>query len=191
MRFSRLLLAVIMGALTVLVAAAPAAAHNSLTSSDPKNGARLDRAPSEVRLTFLSRLDPATTKVTVTGPDNVPALAGAPRFDRARVAVPVKAGAAGLYIVAYEVASGDGHPVTGEVRFTLTVAATPAASPTPSASAAQATPSTAVAPSLTPAAEDEDARGGGATWWPWIVGGGLLLLALGGFVLARRRRAAS
>jgi LPXTG-motif cell wall-anchored protein len=191
MRSSRLLLAVIMGALTVLVAAAPAAAHNSLTSSDPRNGARLEKAPSQVRLTFLAGLDPATTKVTVTGPDNVPAQAGAPTFDRARVAVPFKPGAAGLYIVAYEVASGDGHPVTGEVRFTLTVGATPTASPTPSASASPATPSTAAAPSLSAAATDEGATGGGTTWWPWVVGGAVVLIALGGIVLARRRRAAS
>ncbi|WP_245736953.1 copper resistance CopC family protein [Micromonospora pattaloongensis] len=185
-------LVVITGVLGVLVGAAPAAAHNSLTGSDPRNGTRLERPPAQLRLTFLSRLDPATTKITVTGPDNVPAAGGRPRFDGSRVAVPFKPGAAGLYIVEYEVASGDGHPITGEVRFTLTVAATPTASPTPTAPTAA---SNSVAPTpgagATPSAAAADAAGGsngGVPWWPWVLGGVVVLAALTTLVLARRRR---
>jgi hypothetical protein len=119
-RVGTLLLSVVTGVLWVLLPAAPAAAHNSLTGSDPRNGARLGKAPADVRLTFLARLDPTTTRVTVTGPDNISATAGKPSCAGSRVTVQFRPGAAGLYIVQYQVASGDGHPIKGEVRFTLT-----------------------------------------------------------------------
>ncbi|MGY0006602.1 copper resistance CopC family protein, partial [Micromonospora sp. I033] len=97
---------------SVLLPAAPAAAHNSLTGSDPQNGARVATAPKRIELRFLAAPAPATTKITVTGPDNVAAAGGAPTFTGNRVSVPFTPGAAGLYIVAYRVGSADGHPVT-------------------------------------------------------------------------------
>ncbi|GAA3745484.1 hypothetical protein GCM10022225_31390 [Plantactinospora mayteni] len=191
-RVGTLVLSVVLAALSVLLPAGPAAAHNSLTGSDPRTGARLDEAPASVRLTFLNKLDPTTTRVTVTGPDNVDAAAGKPAFSGSRVTVPVRPGAAGLYIVQYQVASGDGHPIKGEVRFTLTVGATPTASPsaavpTPTApassSAPAAPPSSAAAGPLTPAADSD-----GTAWWPWLLGAVLALAALAVGLLLRRRR---
>ncbi|MFF0470636.1 copper resistance protein CopC [Micromonospora zamorensis] len=113
-----------------LAPATPAAAHNSLTGSDPRDGARVATAPAQIELRFLAKPAPATTKITITGPDNVVA-GGPPAFDGSRVRVPFKPAAAGLYIVGYQLASSDGHPVKGEVRFTLTTgtAADPSASP--------------------------------------------------------------
>ncbi|MFI6269246.1 copper resistance protein CopC [Micromonospora zamorensis] len=113
-----------------LAPATPAAAHNSLTGSDPRDGARVAPAPAQIELRFLAKPAPATTKITITGPDNVVA-GGPPAFDGSRVRVPFKPAAAGLYIVGYQLASSDGHPVKGEVRFTLTTgtAADPSASP--------------------------------------------------------------
>ncbi|WP_433551020.1 copper resistance CopC family protein [Micromonospora zamorensis] len=113
-----------------LAPATPAAAHNSLTGSDPRDGARVATAPARIELRFLAKPAPATTKITITGPDNVVA-GGPPAFDGSRVRVPFKPAAAGLYIVGYQLASSDGHPVKGEVRFTLTTgtAADPSASP--------------------------------------------------------------
>lgn len=187
-RVGALLLSIVLGLSWVFLAADPAAAHNSLTGSDPRNGARLGKAPASLRLTFLSRLDPTTTRVTVTGPDNIPATVGKPSFAGSRVTVPVRPEAAGLYIVQYEVASGDGHPIKGEVRFTLTVAVTPSVAPT--TAAATVVPSTPTAPStsavagpLAPAADE------GQSWWPWLVFAAVLLLAAltGGLWLRRRR----
>lgn len=188
--------AVIAVMLCVLLPAAPAAAHNSLTGSNPADGARLDEPPAQVRLTFLSRLDPTTTKVTVTGPDNAPAAGGAPRFDGSRVTVPFTPGPAGQYTVAYQVASGDGHPVKGDVQFTLTTGAAPApADPTPSAadpatSPAEAGTSPAGTPSATAVAGplDRTSDDGGTGWWPWLVGAVLALAALVGAALLLRAR---
>ncbi|MFV2111143.1 copper resistance CopC family protein [Micromonospora sp. LOL_025] len=131
---------------SLLLPAAPAAAHNSLTGSDPRNGARVAEAPSRIELRFLAKVEPNTTKITVTGPDNVAALGGAPTFSGSRVSVPFKPGRAGLYIVDYRVASSDGHPVSGEVRFTLTTG-TPAGSPAGAGTADPTAPASAVPPS--------------------------------------------
>ncbi|MEU8423060.1 copper resistance protein CopC [Micromonospora sp. NPDC048835] len=195
-----------------LVPATPAAAHNQLTGSNPRDGARLATAPARVELRFLAKPSPTTTKVTITGPDNVVA-GGTPAFDGSRVRVPFKPAAAGLYIVGYQLASSDGHPVKGEVRFTLTAgtAADPSATPsaatspagTPSAGASGGTPSAGTSaagvpptgsPSVTPgsstvpAASEQSDSGG--RWWVWALGGLLLLAALAAGLLFRRRRTA-
>ncbi|MEU4567020.1 copper resistance CopC family protein [Micromonospora sp. NPDC023956] len=174
-----------------LWSAAPAAAHNSLTGSDPADGARLAQAPTRIELRFLARLDPKTTKITVTGPDNVPASRGAPTVNGSRVRVAFVPGAAGLYIVDYQVRSSDGHPVSGEIRFTLTVGTPADPSPSPTVTAASPTPapvdpvpSTAAA-SAAPAADTDD---GGAPAWLWGVGGIVVLAALAAGLLLLRRR---
>ncbi|WP_431918047.1 copper resistance CopC family protein [Micromonospora wenchangensis] len=176
-----------------LLPASPALAHNSLTGSNPANGAKVATAPAAVELRFLAKLDPGRTKITVTGPDNIPAAGGEPAFSGSRVRVPFAPGAAGLYIVDYQLPSSDGHPVKGEVRFTLTTgtaaappSVTPSASPTPSPSP---TPTSVApeSPSTTPvAAAGTDDAGRG---WLWAVAGGLVLLAaLAGGLFLRRRR---
>ncbi|MEO3775484.1 copper resistance protein CopC [Micromonospora sp. B11E3] len=192
-------LGVALGA-SLALPATPAAAHNSLTGSDPKDGARIAAAPEKIELRFLAKPDPNTTKITVTGPDNVPALEGTPAFSGNRVSVPFAPGAAGLYIVGYQLASSDGHPVKGEVRFTLTTG-TPAQPPSsgpaqpPSSGPAQPTaaptdaPSSPVAsltsvPAVTPAAAEGDDGGAG---WLWALGGVVALAALAAGFLLRRR----
>ncbi|MFD6691486.1 copper resistance CopC family protein [Micromonospora aurantiaca (nom. illeg.)] len=184
--------AVVLGVVAAfaLLPAAPAAAHNSLTGSDPRDGARLAAAPERIELRFLATPKEATTEVTVTGPDNVAATGGAPTFSGKRVIVPFRPGAAGLYIVTYRLASDDGHPIKGQVRFTLTTG-TPAESPSatvPPTSAAPATSAalpTSAVPSPTPAAAGADDDGG--TGWLWAAGTVVVLAALGGGLLLRRR----
>ncbi|WP_243704588.1 copper resistance CopC family protein [Micromonospora sp. KC723] len=180
---------------SLLLPATPAAAHNSLTGSNPADGARVATAPAQVELRFLSKLDPATTTITVVGPGRVAAAGGAPRFTGDRVRVPFAPGPAGEYVVGYQVASGDGHPVKGEVTFTLTTGASaPAAgaTPSPTGSAAVPTaPSGAGTPtggaSATAEPASATAEDGSAPVWPWLLGAGLAV-ALGGALLLRRRR---
>lgn len=193
--------AAVAAVLLVLLPAAPAAAHNSLTGSDPADGARLDKPPTQVRLTFLSRLDPETTKITITGPDDRSAAAGEPRFDGSRVTVPFAPGPAGRYTVAYQVASGDGHPVKGDIEFTLTTGAAPAspsaaAVPTAAPAADATTDATTGAPAATPTGAasavaepvERTATDRGTSWWPWLAGGLVALVALAGGALWLRSR---
>ncbi|MET8371604.1 copper resistance CopC family protein [Micromonospora sp. DT68] len=189
-----------------LLAPAPAAAHNSLTGSDPRDGARVATAPARIELRFLARPAPATTKITITGPDNVVA-GGQPVFDGSKVRVPFTPGAAGLYTVGYQVASNDGHPVKGEVRFTLTTGTaaqppSPAASPDASAAGptvASAVPSAsptavategAAAASSTPVpAAQESNNPDGRSWWLWTIAAVVVLGSLVAGLLWRRRAA--
>jgi methionine-rich copper-binding protein CopC len=187
-RTAAVLAATVAGGLCALIGASPAAAHNSLTGSDPKDGARLEAAPAQVRLTFLAMLDPTTTKVTVTGPGKVSAAAGEPRFEGKVVEVDFTAGAAGAYTVAYQVASDDGHPIKGDISFTLTVGApapaTQAPEPTPAASSAPAPPAATGAVAIEPTSDTDD----GPPVWPWVALAAGVLIALGGGALALRSR---
>ncbi|MFI7434013.1 copper resistance protein CopC [Micromonospora haikouensis] len=181
--------------------AAPAAAHNSLSGSNPANGARIATAPERIELRFLAKPNPGTTKITVTGPDNVAALDGEPTFSGTRVRIPFAPGKAGLYIVGYQLGSADGHPIKGEVRFTLTTG-TPAESLSPSAAAPESVPPSdapsAAAPSSAAATPEgagsavpaaSESTDEGPPGWLWALGGGLLLVAAAavGFAVRRRR----
>ncbi|MFF0154360.1 copper resistance protein CopC [Micromonospora sp. NPDC005203] len=183
-----------------LVPATPAAAHNSLTGSDPRDGARVATAPARIELRFLATPAPATTKITITGPDNVVA-GGPPVFAGKRVRVPFTPAAAGLYIVGYQLASSDGHPVKGEVRFTLTTgtAASPSALP-PTGDGTAVTPGAVVgspsagpasaAPDVTPTAvvpRAQERADSAQRLWLWALGTLVLLAALVGGLLIRRR----
>jgi hypothetical protein len=184
---TKLLLAVVAGALSAFLGAIPAHAHNSLTGSDPKNGARLAEVPASITLTFLARLDPATTDVTVTGPGG-DAAGGRPGVRGRTVTLRVRDAGGGSYTVAYQVSSGDGHPVKGKITFTVTApASTGAPAPVPSTSPA-ATPPSGTPASGPPSTVAQVAPADRRARWPWLAGGAVLLAAAGaGAGLARRR----
>lgn len=187
---TKVLLAVVVGSLGVLLWALPAQAHNAFTGSNPKDGARLAQAPKTVTLSFLAKLEAATTKVDVLGPDGAAATAGAPAVQGNKVSVGVRPGAAGRYTVAYQVTSTDGHPVKGRIRFTVTEGV----SPTPGAAAQ---PGTAPEPQATAAVAESAAAvqpvadtSGPAAWRPWLLGALVLLAAAAAGTFLVRRRAA-
>ncbi|WP_434741159.1 copper resistance CopC family protein [Micromonospora sp. SH-82] len=190
-RASLAVVGVVLG-VTLLLPASPAAAHNSFTGSDPKDGATLAEAPEEVELRFLSSVSDRS-EITVTGPGGASAAAGDPTFDGKTVTVPVQPGPAGEYTVAFSVPSADGHRVRGEVTFTVTTGVTPEASPSaepsvePSPSAEAAAPTSEPAASPVPAADASDDDGGPV--WLWALGGVALVGALVAGLLLRRRAA--
>ncbi|GIJ09261.1 copper resistance CopC family protein [Micromonospora andamanensis] len=149
---------------SLLMPAAPAAAHNQLTGSTPRAGARVADAPERVELRFLARLNEQTTTVTITGPDNVDAAGGQPRFAGNRVSVPFTPGAAGLYIIGYRLVSDDGHPISGEVRFTMTTNTPADPTPEPTAAAptipATTTPPPTTSEAVTPVPRSDESSGG-------------------------------
>lgn len=172
-----------------LWSAGPAAAHNSLTGSDPADGARLAQAPTRIELRFLARLDPNTTKITVTGPDNAPASRGTPTVDGSRVSVDFVPGPAGQYTVEYQVQSADGHPVRGDIEFTLTVGVASPSPTEPATPTAEPTEPTPTAPSASAAPDPEPAAEESASGWFWGVGAlALLAAAVAGLLALRRRR---
>lgn len=164
--------------LALLVSTAPAWAHSRLTSSDPAEGASLDRAPPGVSLTFNESIQAGFTTVTVIGPDGVDYRDGAPTEAGPVVTAPVRAlGPAGTYQIGYRVVSTDGHPISGIVTFTMTVAGPTVAPPGPTVPGPQA-----AATPVTPTAAPENTSD--APVWPWIAGA--VVLVGGGVVAAMR-----
>ncbi|MEU0059304.1 copper resistance protein CopC [Streptomyces sp. NPDC006334] len=114
-----LLLLAVAGAL--LAAAGPASAHAALTGSDPAQGTVVDKAPTQVSLTFseqvamsgasLRVLDPKGTRVDTGEPTNV---SGTTYAVRLHPGLPD-----GTYTVTYQVVSADSHPVAGAYTFSI------------------------------------------------------------------------
>jgi methionine-rich copper-binding protein CopC len=117
-------LAVVIGVacLALLGLATPAFAHNTLVSSSPATDATVPTSPSSVELTFdqpVQKGDGLNT-ISVSGPDNTAWKTGPVDVASNVVSASLdELGPAGAYKVAYRIVSADGHPVSGEVAFTL------------------------------------------------------------------------
>src|SRR4051794_16177919 len=113
------------------VGALPAAAHDSLASSDPADGSTVTAAPAAVTLTFdaavLSTGNGATV-LAVTGPGGTHYETGCPVVKNDELSAPVRLGAAGTYTATWRIVSSDGHPVSDSIRFRYAPAAGAAAS---------------------------------------------------------------
>ncbi|WP_018686950.1 copper resistance CopC family protein [Actinokineospora enzanensis] len=156
--------------------AGPAFAHNQLISSDPADKAALATGPAAIQLTFDQPVQAGDglNSIVVVGPDGQ----GQWQNGKAAVAgnivsVPVRPlGPAGAYKIGYRILSADGHPVSGELAFTLTTAGT--GTPAPADATAQN-------PAAGSSAPGDD---GGVPVWVWIAGAVVLLGA--GIFLAMR-----
>ncbi|MEV7009384.1 copper resistance CopC family protein [Streptosporangium sp. NPDC051022] len=177
--------------------AAPALAHDSLKSSDPAKGAKVESL-DKVKLTFTATVSfPAVVVHTSDGTayqDGKPVVDGPVVTQRLKGDLPP-----GEYVIAYRVASSDGHPIEGEIPFTLTGAAKPTPSETASASpsqsaapAAEPTPPATAAASLSPSpaarTSGEPESSGGVPGWAWLVIGGLTGVGIGLFFSLRNKK---
>ncbi len=164
------LLAAIVLAVGVSVGFAGAAsAHDVLISSSPADNATVTTAPSSLQFTFDQPVQNFDPVVSLVGPDGRQYATGTPSVSGNVLTGTVDAGPAGRYTAAYRIVSADGHPVTGEIHFTLagdgaasggTTAGDPTAAP--SAGDVGASPSAAAA-TAAPAATSS-----GLSAWLWI-----------------------
>lgn len=102
------------------VVSSPAFAHATLQSSDPRPGSTLDKAPTQVRLKFNEALEPAFSRIKVTGPRNTEIRVAAATVDRADptvLAAPLPPLPAGEYRVHWSAMTHDGHKAKGEIAF--------------------------------------------------------------------------
>ncbi|WP_157246153.1 copper resistance CopC family protein [Nonomuraea typhae] len=160
---------------------APAQAHNVLVSSDPGDGTTLTAAPRRLTLVFDQPVRQGYAQIGLTGPaGTIPARKAAVAKERVTVSLAELPGRSGAYVIGYRILSADGHPVSGQVRFTLNL---PAGSTTaqpgspPGADAAQG--------GLSAQAAEAAANGGAGMAVLWI-GGALVLLAVGTVIALRR-----
>ena len=114
--------AVAIAAVTAAIAlscVATAAGHSSLSGTTPASGAQLSVAPARVVVTYADPLGAVTAaEVRAGGRD----LAGAPRLDpddRRRLVIPLTGAATGPHRVSWIVVASDGHPMSGELSFSV------------------------------------------------------------------------
>ncbi|MFH8566536.1 copper resistance CopC/CopD family protein [Streptomyces sp. NPDC017988] len=120
-RLWRLLLVLVAMTGAFLAGAAPASAHAALTGSDPKQGAVVDEAPAQVKLTFSEKVAMADGSVRVLAPSGKRADTGKTTDLGANTyGVKLRKGLSdGTYTVAYQVVSADSHPVAGAFTFSI------------------------------------------------------------------------
>ncbi|MEQ0562708.1 copper resistance CopC family protein [Amycolatopsis sp. NEAU-NG30] len=164
------LVALALTGVAVLGTATPALAHNVLISSDPANGSSVATGPAKISLTFDQYVQGAdVNQIAVTGPGGGQWAEGPISVVNNVISAPLRPlGPAGKYTIGYRVLSADGHPVTGELSFTLTTAGTG----TPAAVDAARSPGGSAQAAPQPSSST------GVPIWVWIAGA-VVLLAIG------------
>lgn len=200
MQFRRLVAAALLSTATILLTATPALAHAELIASNPADGASVTSAPTQVQLTFNEPVTPAPNVVEVVGPGNAKWTIGKASVAGAVITAPVQAtGPSGAYTLVYRVVSGDGDPVSGNVRFTFTAPATSASASTTTPTTSAATSPPAETSASAEASEDSEAAeaavtseddGGGVPVWVWIVGAVVVVAVGAGIALHAGRGSA-
>ena len=106
----------IIALLLVFALVVPAFAHAQLLGSIPENGSSQQTADSSLTSTRTS----APLRTFYAQGDSEGVLDGDPTVDGAVVTQPLAPTRNGEYAIGYRVVSADGHPVSGEITFTLT-----------------------------------------------------------------------
>ncbi len=167
-----------------VVSAGPSMAHTDLVSTAPVAGATLTKAPAAVVLTFNEDLLPDTVSVSISDASSGEVLAADPaELSGAVVTAPWPiAATGGNYLIAYRVVSGDGHPVTGSIDFTIEPSAEAPTSPAPATAASTpeatpAAPASASAPAPAPATDTSSPAASAASTPPWALIAIVMVLA--------------
>ncbi|WP_157244335.1 copper resistance CopC family protein [Nonomuraea typhae] len=167
-----------LAALLVLGTAAPALAHDALRASNPAKDGTVTSV-EQVTLEFTAKV--RMPFVIVRG-DGGQFHQGQPVLDGKVVKQAVKGPLAdGKYVIAYRVVSSDGHPIEGEIPFTVKGGAKAAATPVAAAPSAPAADK--------PVQASAERSGGGVTFpiWLIIVVGALAGIGIG-FLLSMRNK---
>ncbi len=109
--------------LSLLAAPQIASAHGRLKSSSPSAGAHLGTAPRELRLEFSEVPDLAFSRVKLLAPGGREVTLGSLAYtEESRrtlvAAIPIQL-QAGTYVVQWQLAGDDGHPIRGSFEFVV------------------------------------------------------------------------
>ncbi|MEQ4721550.1 copper resistance protein CopC [Nonomuraea sp. B19D2] len=159
-------------ALVLVSTASPALAHDSLKSSSPAKNAQVGSV-KEIELEYSASVQFPFVVLHDTAGKAVPL--GRPRLAGPKVFADVPQPLApGSYVIAWRVVSSDGHPIEGEIPFSVKGSASPSASPSRSGEG-----STVNTPPQ--AAGEQGTASAGVPGWIW--GGLAVLVVLGALVL--------
>jgi copper transport protein len=120
-RAAVLLLTLVAGWLVAgVVTAGPAAAHATLVSTDPGEGARVPTAPRKVTLRFDEAVSLGAGYAKVLGSGGERVDTGAASVAGSALTIPLRGDLPdGGYLVTYRVVSGDSHPIGGAYSFVI------------------------------------------------------------------------
>jgi copper transport protein len=105
-------------ALVIIVAqAAPAAAHAVLMDTTPREGAVMPAAPGRLELRFNEPVTPLAMRLVA--PDAAQGELPAEKAGETVAVDPGQLAQRGTYLLAWHVVSGDGHPVSGVLSFSV------------------------------------------------------------------------
>lgn len=187
-------------AVSTLLLAAPAAAHDTLVESRPGADEVLTAPPTEIALRFSADLLDLSPAVRVTDAAGQVVAEGAPTIEGSWARLPLEELPAGGYDVTWSVVSSDGHRIEGQLAFTVERSADDATGTAPEEAAspdATPGPGTTPSPDATPSPDTtpspEESPGtteepGGLSGWRLglLVVGGLGALATLVALLVRR-----
>jgi copper transport protein len=105
-------------------------AHADLASSSPADGATLEIAPTEVVLKFSSAIDNQVFEIDAQNEEGSSLSSGEPTLNLAKdeLTLPLSDQTSGLVTIPYSVISKDGHPIEGNISFTVESKESPPAS---------------------------------------------------------------
>ena len=112
-------------AVIALISPLPAQAHTSLVSSVPIKNSTIKAMPKTIAMTFDDKLikiaGKNVSKFSVVGPDGKEIKLGPITLTNQIISAAVlePKPKPGVYKINYRVISGDGHPVSGTIKFTL------------------------------------------------------------------------
>jgi copper transport protein len=121
-RWTWVLAAALMGALSVLVGPAQVAnAHAALTTTSPTQGSVIPQTPEEIVLTFNEPVALVPGRTQVIAPDGKRINVGDPRTSGPRLVIDVRVPdrPLGTYVVSYRVISADSHAISGAFAFSV------------------------------------------------------------------------
>jgi methionine-rich copper-binding protein CopC len=128
----------------VLSAAAPASAHSQLVGSTPSEGETLTELPAEFSVTMNERLladaGLSAFALRVRDADGLYYGDGCLQVVDDTMTTAAAIGAAGDYVLEWQVVSADGHPVGGEIPFSWTGEATTEGAAAPPSCGTEAEP---------------------------------------------------
>jgi copper transport protein len=120
-RAALLLFALLLGwSVAGVATAGPAAAHASLVSTDPGEGARLETVPAQVTIEFSEGVSLGAGYARVLSSDGERVDTGTAAVEGRILAIPLRADLPeDGYLVTYRVVSADSHPISGAFSFAV------------------------------------------------------------------------
>ncbi|MFU8947682.1 copper resistance CopC family protein [Mycetocola zhadangensis] len=180
-----------LAAIFMTVGGKTAQGHDYLASTEPADGATVERPLSEVALTFsdppLEGLDTGSY-ISVVSADQRTVSDDNVVIEGSTLSVPVTFATPGAYTVTWQTVSSDGHPISGTYSFEWLSNGEPepaTAMPTPTTT--NPSESFTTAPSASPSSEQQGSIDASALFWI-VALSVFLILGVVGYLVARARK---